>query len=424
MNQNQSTLIARVAILSLLAFFIIGSYGIARPTIDSLYLKHYASTSLPMVWIASALFMTLALAIYNHFNQRHSLLKIFGVACVISGAILTLCLLAYREGYTHSLFFLCIWKEIYVVVLIEIFWSFSDVVFSIKNARWFYGVLLVFGSMGGLVGNYFVGNLAYQFGTVNVVWWILPILLGCWLISVLVGRTLGDSVPLKKPGHTSHFFDSLRVVRSSRYLVPLLFLIAVIQIATTLIDYEFNAVIQQNYPNDDDRTAVIGNLHALVDFIAIALQFLTAPILLILGVTRTLLSIPLLVGCTVVAFVVSPQLLTMLITKVTSKCFDYSIFRAAKEILYIPLSHPEKTQGKGLIDILIYRIARGTASVLILVLIYFNLSSMIMQVSLAFLCIWLVLTYVIVKRYRALVSVEQESMSETLCTDPKASNNN
>ena len=45
--------------------------------------------------------------------------------------------------------------------------------------------------------------------------------------------------------------------------------------------------------------------------------------------------------------------------KVASKAFDYSLFRAAKEILYIPLSHPERTQGKTFVDMMAYRMAKA-----------------------------------------------------------------
>jgi ATP/ADP translocase len=342
---------------------------------------------------------------------------------MISAALLVACLLAYREGFTESLFFLYIWKEIYVVVLIEIFWSFSDVVFSIKNARLVYGLLLVLGSLGGLVGNKLVGPLAQLVGTANAVWWVLPLLMLCWLISVLFARSAGETVPRKREKHKSRLFESLHVVKQSRYLVPLLFLVTVIQIATTMIDYEFNAVIQQNYIDDDARTAILGDTHAFIDFIAICLQLFTAPVLLFLGVGKTLLSIPLLVGLAVLSFLAWPQLITMMIAKITSKCFDYSIFRAAKEILYIPLNHAEKTQGKGLIDILVYRIAKGASSLLILGLIYFNLSSIVMQVTLVFLLIWFILTYIIIRRYRTIVSVEQEFIGEAPCTPSQERSN-
>jgi ATP/ADP translocase len=129
-------------------------------------------------------------------------------------------------------------------------------------------------------------------------------------------------------------------------------------------------------------------------------------------VANTLLVIPVLISLAVTTFMVVPQLTTILITKISSKCFDYSLFRAAKEILYIPLNHREKTQGKALIDILVYRIAKGASSLLILGLIYFNAGSLTMQFTLSFLLMWFILTYIIVRRYRTIVSIEQEFAGE------------
>lgn len=45
---------------------------------------------------------------------------------------------------------------------------------------------------------------------------------------------------------------------------------------------------------------------------------------------------------------------------------DYSLFRAGKELLYFPLSYQEKTQGKAWVDIFGYRVAKGGASLLLL----------------------------------------------------------
>ena len=85
---------------------------------------------------------------------------------------------------------------------------------------------------------------------------------------------------------------------------------------------------------------------------------------------------------------------------------EFSIFRASKEMLYIPLSRLEKTKGKALIDILIYRLSKGFSSVLLLTLAFFALSNYVLEVALALQIIWIVLTYVITQRYRILTKGE------------------
>ena len=100
-----------------------------------------------------------------------------------------------------------------------------------------------------------------------------------------------------------------------------------------------------------------------------------------------------------------PRMITIAITKVASKAFDYSIFRAAKELFYIPLSHSEKTQGKAVVDMLTYRVAKGGASIVLLVLKKLGAPLfMASGVALGMVVVWLVLTVVVVRRYRERVS--------------------
>ena len=66
-----------------------------------------------------------------------------------------------------------------------------------------------------------------------------------------------------------------------------------------------------------------------------------------LGVPLVMLLLPGLMALFVVSAMVYPRMITVAITKVASKAFDYSIFVQPKR-RYIPLSHEEKTQEKRL----------------------------------------------------------------------------
>jgi len=50
------------------------------------------------------------------------------------------------------------------------------------------------------------------------------------------------------------------------------------------------------------------------------------------------------------------------------KAFDYSLFRAAKEVLYVPLSFDERYRTKQIIDVFAYRTGKGASSVVIVIL--------------------------------------------------------
>jgi AAA family ATP:ADP antiporter len=164
------------------------------------------------------------------------------------------------------------------------------------------------------------------------------------------------------------------------------------------------------YPNEDERSAAFGSVYFAVDGVALLLQLGTAGILKALGVTATLVGIPALVGVSVLAAIVQPRVLVVQIMRVMSKAFDYSLFRAAKEMLYIPLSYEEKTRGKAMIDMLTYRVAKGGAALLLGGLVAAGLAgAVVMMGVLGLVALWLLVTVVVVRRYRELVSREEEA---------------
>jgi AAA family ATP:ADP antiporter len=123
----------------------------------------------------------------------------------------------------------------------------------------------------------------------------------------------------------------------------------------------------------------------------------------------TLVGIPLLVSLTVAAAIAAPEVLVVQTSRVASKAFDYSIFRAAKEMLYIPLSYDEKTRGKAMIDMLTYRVAKGGAAVLLGVLVAAGFAGQIVMGGVLGLCVlWVGVTVVVVRRYRELVTRDEE----------------
>ena len=88
--------------------------------------------------------------------------------------------------------------------------------------------------------------------------------------------------------------------------------------------------------------------------------------------------------------------------------FDYTIFRSAKEILYIPLSYAEQTQGKSVVDMLTYRVAKGGASLLLMGLLALGLAAAVTPVALALTAAWLGTTVAVVRRFRRKVPRSEE----------------
>lgn len=391
---------------SLLGLFIIASYGFARPVTDSLFVAHHGAQNFPLVYLLSPFVTALAMIVYNYFNTKHSLIYLLGCAGIISILVMIFCLCLYKIKMPGSVYMLYIWREVYMVLMIEIFWSLADTLFSIKSARKSYGFVLAISSFGGF-SNLLVGLIAKKYGTQNALFGVIPCLLTCTFLAWVFSKNLNvkPNLHLQSEHNSKKTFgiQGLSVILASKYLLPLMFLVGIVQISISLIDLQFNTLLQATYSDMDTRTEIIGKIHTLDNLIAALLQFFSGYILKFLGINGVFVGIPIVLGIALSGFIILPHFLMAAVLKVISKCFDYSIFRSSKEMLYIPLSHIEKTQGKALIDILVYRAAKSSAALLMIFLFAFGLTSFSMHIVLFLMLIWILLAVTIVKRYENVI---------------------
>ena len=201
-------------------------------------------------------------------------------------------------------------------------------------------------------------------------------------------------------------------MRNSSYLTLILLLIFVVQIAVVLIDFEFNGVVESAFPDMDVRTGMIGKIYAIINSATFVLHLITGPLLRLVTVPGALISIPFILALSVVTFIAFPAFMVVAVMKAASKVFDYTIFKSAKEILYIPLTYEEKTMGKSIVDMLSYRIAKGGASLLLMGILGLGLMKIVPWVTLALILLWIVITWAIVKRFRSKVDRSQEMTSD------------
>jgi ATP:ADP antiporter, AAA family len=392
-----------IAAICALAFVVLASYGFARPATESLFIEYHGSESLPWVWLLVALVATGSVTLYNQVAARVALRGLF--LGVISATGL---LLIAIQGLLHleipgAYYALYVWKDLYIVFLVEMIWTFANHIYSERKATGTYGLFLLMGSFGGMAGNASGGALATTIGSRQNLWMVLPLLAIAALLFVYLNRSVEPPKTQEKIKDETSWGTGVRAIAGSSLLVLMLLLIVLSQITITLIDFQYNVALESTFPDEDVRTAMGSQIYFFIDCGAIALQLLTGPILHSLGVGRTLMMIPLLLGGAVTIFAFSPRFATIAFAKITSKCFDYSIFRAAKEILYIPLSRAEKTQGKAIIDILTYRVAKGATSLMLIVLKGLTWSGALLfaNITLGFIAVWVAAALGIAKRHQS-----------------------
>ncbi len=385
--------------LGLLAFTVLASYEAARAPVESLFLSQHGSESLPTAWMFVAIGAVLTVSIYNRFAARIALMPLMAGASIISMTLLAGLLWAREEqipGYAYAFY---VWKDIYIVVLIESFWSYANSTLNLKAARWIYGGLCTIGSLGSLAAGYLVGHVAGSSGSTAALMLTLPILGATTLIALALHRYA--PTPAAKPSAAAKqsFSEGINIIKRSDYLLLMLFLILSIQLIITLVDYRFNELVQINYPDESARTWVISRVYMAVSAGALVLQLGTG-LILGLGFGRVFIGLPIVVGLTVLGLEIHPIFLFAAAAKVTGKVFDYSLFRATKEMLYIPLSYAEKTQGKAIVDMMTYRVAKGGVALALHGLLAAGLAFLVSWLALVLVAVWAVLAVLITRRRR------------------------
>ena len=383
--------LSHVLTLCISAFCLLASYAIARPAVESVFLGQMGADALPYAWLLVAVTVVAVVSFYNRFSIAKPLPTVYGYSVVVSSAVLALVLLAPRTDLFVMLLY--VWKDVYIVVLIEIFWTVANTNYNRSSAPWVYGVFLMMGSLGGMAGNFSVGYIADLIGSERVIWGVIPLTIIAWLALYPMGYV----TRAQRKETPSRLTESYRVLRQSRTLKLMLALIALTQIVITLVDFQFNAIVLETYPDLDTRTGMIGRVYGAIDIGAIAFQIGSGMVIATIGLRGVLLGIPGLIGVTVLGLTISPVFLFVAAGKVAGKVFDYSLFRVAKEMLYLPLSYAEKTQGKAFIDIMGYRVAKGACSLMLLGLTALGAGRGLGIVTCAFVAAWFLVTIALLR---------------------------
>jgi len=400
----------RISGLSIASFLMMLSYAIVRPSAESLFLASHGSESLPYVWLFVAAAMLCVLYLYNRLIAVTDLISMAGWVSLASALLFLLLIIAHSARIPYSDYAIYVLKDIYVVILVEIFYMYSNSVFPIKSARWLYGYFGALAAAGSVSGNLLIGYLALEFGTLMALSFTIPILVILWLLSIPFAKSASFGTPLVEHRGGVKMGEAASIARRSSYLLLIMALIFTVQIAVTLIDFQFNGAVESAYPDMDLRTGFMGKVYAFINFATFAMHLMTGPILRLATVPGVLVAIPFILGANVISFIALPTIMVAVVAKSASKIFDYTIFKSSKEILYIPLSYEERTVGKAIVDMFSYRLAKGGASLLLMAVIAVGLVGYVGYLSLLLIIVWLIVALALSVRFRRKVSRREEIM--------------
>ncbi|MFA7388626.1 MAG: Npt1/Npt2 family nucleotide transporter [Thiohalobacteraceae bacterium] len=371
MPDSRSLRLTRSVLLFTNFFLIIAALYHLKPASRSIFISTLGSDWLPYVWIATALTLALIIGVYHKLVARFSRIHVVLGSC---GLVIAFLLVFYPLLAISSLgeaFAFYIFVDVLSVILVEQFWSLTNTVYSTAEGKRWYGLIGTGGLLGGVAGGSLSSALItrWQLDTTDLPLVAAGIVAVLMLLTLLMGRFglyrehpgVRDNGP-KAQGHW-------RAILRHRYLMLIAAILLLAQIVEPLVEYQFMKVLEASVENREARTAYLGNFFSLLSGVAIAINLLITPLVhRWMGALGGLFAQPLAVMAGSFWYMSQATLQAGAFLKIADRGLSYSINRASKELLYVPIEPLLIFQAKAWIDMFGYRLFKVLGSVLILVL--------------------------------------------------------
>lgn len=380
-------------------FCITADYGIVRPVSNSIFLTQHGTDFFPYAWLAIVPLNFLLIELYNRYLSKLGIKRMFLVIVLFIAFVNTFCAMTMMK-IPFVTFFFYVWKEIYIMLLFQQLWSVVHSTIHMNQAKFLYGIIFAFGGLGGIFGSVLPGFFAASIGSPNLVFATLPLLiiLTCAFISMLRLSSVQKEDSTKP---IRNFMQGVLAIRNSKYLSFILLIVVLMQVVTTLIYYQFNAMLEITISEQDLRTEYSGKIFGIANFVTVIFQLFGSFLLLhFFGLKRSHLLLPVILCFNALGSLVLPSFAMISAAFITIKAFDFSLFGILKEMLYIPLKQEEKFQAKSIIDVFAYRSAKAVASGLILLLQWLGFVKMIDCMTWGSLFLLIVWAFVVYKMFQ------------------------
>lgn len=396
---------------SLLMFFyfflITSSAYIIKPVKISLYLESLTFKKLPHAYLLTAVLMGFVVALNSKLlkTMKKNLYISLSMSFFIINLLVFWFLFRIKWPWLSMIYWL--WSEIFMITSVTQFWILINDIYNPRQARRLIGFLVSGGLLGGIIGSLLASFLAKTVGTENLLLICPLFLVFCLFIVLHVHRLsrLERREEVKVLGERKEkvgYLKSFQLLRKNRHLVFLSGMMMTAIVVATLIDFQFNYVIEKTFSIKDARTAFLGKFFfILLIFSSVLHVLLTGYILKNFGLRIALLITPavLLVGSVSVLFL--PLFIWAVLIKGADKGLSHSLSQSVRELLYIPIPPEIKYKAKVFIDMFVNKLAEGLGALLLLlfVVIFRFEPKTISFIAIVFILIWITFNMQITKEY-------------------------
>ncbi len=389
-------------------FLVIAFYIMGQSVGDALYLNTFPNY-LPHAIIGTAVMAGVFVSVYIRLSHR------LRMETLIAGSLMFF-------AVSFVAFWALTWtsfKWVYVLIYLFVYtsgvvgtttgWTLANYVLTTREARRVFGFIGAGAIMGGIFGGLFT-KVATKWIRSETLLLVIAGFIGiCVLLVLVLFRGKGSRLreinrgPAASHESPKNFRESLAMIGSSRYLLFITALIWIGSLSSVIIGYQFKMIAKAAYgPDKAGLTAFFGSFYGYMGVASFLLQLiLTGRLLRSLGIRVTLFVLPVVFLGGSLAVLLLPTLLVVGILRGSHSLLRYSLDKSSAELLYLPVPPNIKNQIKSFIDAFIWRVADGTAGVVLWLFanrLHFS-PSRISLVNFVFLGIWIGIAWGVRREY-------------------------
>ncbi|MBI4657156.1 MAG: hypothetical protein HY746_10500 [Elusimicrobia bacterium] len=357
---------AAMALTGVSAAFLFCGYEFIRSSVESIFIERFGAHAKP--YALSCVPVMMAVLIYGYGRLLSSLGSAMAmtVSMLFSSAVFAVSYFFIESAGKHFVFLLYVFKESYVVVLAEQYWSFINSTLKEDEGKVFNGPVAGLGALGPFIGGYILSRYAVAFHTESFILLSALIILPAYAFLRFAYKKAGEPKPSvgEAGGKKGHLH--LSILKENKTILFIALVIFATQVVSTVLDLKFTELVQKAMPVKDERTAYLGGFWMKVNGFSFAMQFLLTPLILKRVSIRFIqTAIPLVHLFNCFFLLINPVLGIASTAFLMFKGLDYSIFRASKELLYIPFSYDTRYRAKQVAEAFTYRFSKGFTALII-----------------------------------------------------------
>ena len=377
----------KFGLLSLIFSLIIGTYWLLRPLKDSIFMSVVGKDYIPNAKILSLLIVFPLVILYSKLVDIFPRQKLFYALCTIYGVLgLLFAFLAYNPATGLSIlepslsrwwgWAWYVYVESFGSLIVALFWAFAADTTTPDSASRGYPMVAFGGQIGNIIGPMLLGILISIFSTVevgpqgripgvagqNAGIMAAMIVLAAFctfaiigLIKLFVTTVPEDQLVGYQAEETTEegtgFFEGLRLLFSSWYLLGIFAIITSYEVIVTVLDFNFKTLVGTNYPDAASSAMYLSSFGTAVGIVSMLSIFLGInKIQKFLGLGASLALLPILIAVAVATFFVYPMLSVVFWIMVFSKAINYALNQPSMKQLYIPISKQAKYKSQAFIE--------------------------------------------------------------------------